>query len=62
MVYCVTVGNLGTVYIGGNGTEAKRTYEEYVAISKKGEGRVGGEPVLLMQGNQIIKEFQAKGH
>src|SRR3990167_4059019 len=46
------VGNVGTVYTGTNGFEARKTYSQYVAISKNGLGHAGHENVTLMKNDE----------
>ena len=47
--YTVIVGNIGRVYFGNDKEEAKKEYDEYVNISKQGQGRAGGESVTLFE-------------
>lgn len=60
--YQVVVGNVGTVYDGSNKEKALKDFNAYVAISKSGKGRAGGEDVCIIvidgtTGNQdILKE------
>jgi hypothetical protein len=58
--YEVYVGNVGMVYEGASLAVAKKTYSEYVAISKSGFGRAGGESVALMVDGEPIKDYQGK--
>ena len=58
--YDVIVSNIGTVYEGGSQTEARDTYREYVALSKGGRGRAGGESVTLMKNDEILTEYQGE--
>lgn len=58
MQHQVIVGNIGTVYDGTNGYEARNTYFEFVRASKSGKGRAGGEDVTWMKGDDIHKEHQ----
>jgi hypothetical protein len=48
-IYQVTVGNIGTVYVGNAAEEALNTYLEYVRQSASGEGRAAWESVILWQ-------------
>ena len=45
--YEVIVGNIGTVYIGTDYTEADATTAEYVDQSTGNYGRAAGEPVTM---------------
>ena len=45
--YQVVVGNVGMVY-SGHFIEALREYYGYIGISRDGVGRIGGEPVTLL--------------
>lgn len=54
----VVVGNVGTVFDGGNGFEARQEYAEYVAISKAPHGRASGEEVVLFRDGEIELEYQ----
>ena len=51
------VGNVGTVYTGTNGFEARKTYSQYVAISKNGLGHAGHENVTLMKNDEPYLEY-----
>jgi len=57
--YEVIVSNIGTVYRGSSRTEATRLFREYVALSKQGAGRAGGESVTLMEDGEPIRERQS---
>ena len=57
--YQVVVGNIGTVTSTSNGLDANRVFNEYVARSKSGYGRASGESVVLMRGDEILKEHFA---
>ena len=52
----VVVGNVGTVYDGDSVVRARRTFDEYVVISKSGQGRAGGEIVCLFRDEDLIAE------
>ena len=54
--YEVLVGNIGSVYLGGNQIEARKIYREYVSQSKTNYGRAGGEDVTLWEHGEIIRE------
>lgn len=58
--YEVIVSNIGTVYDGHSGETARDTYREYVAMSKAGRGRAGGESVTLMKDDDILTEYQGE--
>lgn len=53
----VVVGNIGTVYEGTNGFEAKAAYNTYVGKSKREEGRAAGESVTHFIDEEINKEY-----
>lgn len=57
-LYEVSVGNIGTVYLGNDEADAEGEYDDYVERSKEGLGRAGGEAVVLMKDNEIWKEHQ----
>jgi len=50
----VIVSNVGCVYKGKDSDEASAIFEEYVAQSKTGLGRAGGESVALIEDGFII--------
>ncbi len=56
-VWETIVGNIGTVYTGSNGFQARKLYGSYVAQSKAGYGRCGNESVVLMKNHDIHLEF-----
>jgi hypothetical protein len=53
----VVVGNIGTVYRGTEGPEARATFKEYKEQSKSGTGRAAGESVTLFQNGEPIDEW-----
>jgi len=53
----VIVGNVGSVYLGSNGFDARKHYNQYVYLSKHNHGRAGGEPVTLMKNDEIELEY-----
>jgi len=53
----VIVGNIGTTYQGQNGASAMQEYGRYIAVSKTGKGRVGGEDVTLIKNDEIHFEY-----
>lgn len=55
----VLVGNIGTVYAGGDRREAFRVFEEYRGLSRRNVGRAGGEGVVLMAGGGVVKIWEA---
>lgn len=55
--YQVIIGNIGTVYQGVNGIAARNQFNAYVAVSQAPHGRGAGEPVTLMQDDDIIDEY-----
>ena len=54
----VTVGNLGTVYIGDGEAEAIAIFKEYAQMSLDNYGRVSGEPVTLSDEGEPMLEHQ----
>lgn len=55
--YEVIVGNVGSVYDGKSQTDAHKTYESYVEISKAhDEARCHGEDVTLFVDGEIEQE------
>jgi hypothetical protein len=53
----VIVGNVGTVYDGRYSHMAYQAFEEYRELSRRGEGRPAGEPVVLMADGEIRLEW-----
>ena len=53
--FTVVVGNVGTVYHGQSKKDAKRTYADYVRISKSGNGRAAHESVTMMNATEILE-------
>ena len=53
----VIVGNIGTVYSGGIQRFAEEKYSEYVKRSKSGCGRAAGEGVVLLERDNIKREY-----
>ena len=45
--YCVTVGNIGNVYLGPSRKTAAETFAEYKTQSVRNYGRAAGESVTL---------------
>lgn len=54
--YEVVVDNVGTVYRGASGVEARKEYAAYVKQSRTGMGRAGGESVTLYKNGGTVKE------
>lgn len=57
MMWEVIVGNIGSVYLGRDVDQARKTFREYVRISKEDIGLTGHEEVTLMCDNEIIEEY-----
>ncbi len=55
-LFQVVVGNIGTVYDGPNGLEARVAFNQYVGHSRDGYGRAAGEPVTLWRDGEIEQE------
>ena len=53
----VIVGNIGKVFEGSNGFQARVAYNSYVGMSKRNYGRASGESVSLWKDNEPFKEF-----
>lgn len=58
----VIVSNIGHVCTGAPYERAIKIFKEYVEMSKNNYGRVGHEDVILMDGEEIVKEFNWKNH
>lgn len=54
--YQVIVGNIGTVYSGGNYRQASRKFTTYVEQSKERYGRAAGENVTFLCDGEIERE------
>ena len=53
----VIVDNVGTVFIGEDGFNAIKTYNECVSLSKEKYGRMSGENVYLIKNGEITREY-----
>ena len=53
----VCVGNVGIVFIGDNGFNAIKSYNECITLSKLKYGRMSGENVYLIKNGEIHKEY-----
>jgi hypothetical protein len=60
MRYQVVVGNIGQVIDTHLFKEALETYSTYKKDSLSGQGRAGGESVVLMQDGEVKREHQPK--
>jgi hypothetical protein len=56
-MYEVIVGNIGTVYRGGDVEEATALYVDYTDQSEMKSGRASGEDIVLMGDGEIILEY-----
>ena len=56
-VWQVIVDNVGTVFIGINGFNAIKCFNECVSLSKAAYGRMSGESVYLIKNGEINKEY-----
>lgn len=54
----IIVGNVGTVHSGKKQDEAYKAFQEYVEISKQGQGRAGNEPVTWMRDGEPYLEYE----
>jgi len=57
-VYEVIVGNVGTVYTGKSGREARLTFACYLDRSKSNRGRCAGESVTLLADGEAVSFYQ----
>lgn len=55
-VYIVVVSNIGQVYQGHSKKEAIKQYNDYIARSLAGTGRVADEGVTLFCDGEIVAE------
>jgi hypothetical protein len=53
----VMVSNIGRVFEGTNGFEARATYNQYIRLSKAQYGRASGEGVTLWRDGEITAEY-----
>ena len=60
--YSIVVGNVGTIYRGSNGFEARVEYNRAIGRSKRGGGRDAGEPVTLTMNGEPIAEYVPEGY
>ena len=56
--YTVIVGNLGCVYRGDDGEQAKSVYDEHAWQSDTGYGRVAFEPVTMFCDGEPVLEYE----
>jgi len=57
--YSITVDNVGEVFGPvTNGAQALREYGDWIASSKTGKGRAGGESVTLWRDGEPWREYQ----
>jgi len=54
MVICENIGHVCT---GSNKEKANKIFNDYVEMSKKKYGRASQENVVLMRGDEILREF-----
>ena len=52
----VIVGNIGTVYSGGDSFTAQGVYQRYVILSQKKFGSASGENVTWIHNGEIYRE------
>ena len=55
--YQVIVGNIGTVYAGGNAREARKTFAAYIDKSHSRQGRASGESVTMLKDDAIVSDY-----
>ena len=56
----VSVDNVGIVFIGVNGFNAIKCFNECISLSKGKYGRMSNENVYLIKNGEINKEYLAK--
>lgn len=56
----VSVGNIGIVHRGADPIEARRIFDYYVSLSKMGRGRAGDETVAILNGGDLVDEYDPK--
>lgn len=54
----IVVSNIGTVYTGNDFNCATFEFQEWIAASKSGMGRVAGESVTLFSDGEILQEYE----
>lgn len=59
MKYALIVGSVGQVMQTDDLAEAMEEFNAYCCFAKNSYGRCAGEPVVLMDGDEIIKEQPA---
>lgn len=57
MKYQVIVGNIGQVVDTDSQSEALRTFDAYVELSKLDMGRAAGESVTMLEDGQPVCDF-----
>lgn len=55
--WSVVVGNIGTVFDGTIGFDARNEYYAYIRQSQEGRGRASGEPVTLFKNGDITAAY-----
>ena len=56
----VCVDNVGVVFIGNNGFNAIKCFNECILLSRSKYGRMSGENVYLIKNDEINKEYNPK--
>lgn len=56
----VICGNVGTLYSGSNGFEARQAFHGARKASMAPHGRASGESVVLMRDGEIVQEHDGK--
>lgn len=57
MSYSVIVGNIGMVHEGDDEAGAVAVFDHYVRLSKMGNGRAGGEEVVMWENGEPTREY-----
>jgi len=56
-IYEVVVGNIGSVISTGDVVKARKTFSEYIGISKSQSGRGSRESVTLLKNGEPVSEY-----
>jgi hypothetical protein len=55
----IIVGNIGKVYDGNDGEEARKNFVHYRELSQNSNGRASGENVTWLVDGEVYKEYDA---
>ena len=56
-IWTVLVGNVGSVVMTKDETEARDIFSDYVSFSESGAGRAAGEAVTLFRNSEPVREY-----